>query len=182
MFGFAFIDYSNALLAGVTEISVKRTSGKIKVNNFWCCFDCRTAVLPDNVIAQTQDSVIYGLGLALSERISIKGGDVEQSDFYDYQDGIPHDVRRLTISVNDHKVNAADRGPQARGKRVTRIDRCPPAIGNLQGIARMAKLAARPSNATEQPLTQVLRRENAPRHAWRIHRVLKRESTARASA
>jgi isoquinoline 1-oxidoreductase subunit beta len=84
-FGFAFIDYSNAMLAGIAEISVDRTSGKIKVHNFWCAFDCGIPVQPDNVIAQTQSSIVYGLSLALSERISIKDGAVEQSNFYDYQ-------------------------------------------------------------------------------------------------
>jgi isoquinoline 1-oxidoreductase subunit beta len=39
--GFAFIDYSNGLLAGVAEISVNRISGKIIVHNFWCAFRLR---------------------------------------------------------------------------------------------------------------------------------------------
>ena len=82
--GFAFIDYSNSLLAGVAEISVDRLEGRIKVHNFWCTIDCGIPVQPDNVVAQTQGSIVYGLGMALTERVSIKDGAVEQSNFYDY--------------------------------------------------------------------------------------------------
>jgi len=32
---------------------------------------CRVAVQPDNIIAQTESSIVYGLGLALMERITI---------------------------------------------------------------------------------------------------------------
>jgi isoquinoline 1-oxidoreductase beta subunit len=42
------------------------------------------AVQPDNVVAQTESSIVYGLGLALSERITFKDGMVQQSNFYDY--------------------------------------------------------------------------------------------------
>jgi isoquinoline 1-oxidoreductase beta subunit len=41
-------------------------------------------VQPDNVVAQTESSIVYGMGMTLSERISIKDGVVEQSNFYDY--------------------------------------------------------------------------------------------------
>jgi isoquinoline 1-oxidoreductase beta subunit len=42
-------------------------------------------VQPDNVVAQTESSIVYGMGMTLSERISIKDGVVEQSNFYDYR-------------------------------------------------------------------------------------------------
>jgi len=42
-------------------------------------------VQPDNVIAQTESSIVYGLGLALTERITIADGAVQQSNFFDYQ-------------------------------------------------------------------------------------------------
>ena len=48
-------------------------AGQIKVHNFWCTIDCGVAVQPDNVIAQTESSIVYGLGLTLSERIIDQG-------------------------------------------------------------------------------------------------------------
>ena len=65
--GFAYLDYSGSQVAGIAEISLDRASGEIKVHNFWCTIDCGVAVQPDNVVAQTESSIVYGLGVALTE-------------------------------------------------------------------------------------------------------------------
>jgi len=69
------------------------------VHNFWCTIDCGVAVQPDNVIAQTESSIVYGLGMTLSERISIKDGAVEQSNFYDYYLPRMSDVPEMHIEL-----------------------------------------------------------------------------------
>src|SRR3954470_19129544 len=74
--GFAYLDYSGSQVAGVFEVSLNRRTGQIKVHEVWCTIDCGVAVQPDNIAAQTEGSTVYGLGLALSERISIKDGAV----------------------------------------------------------------------------------------------------------
>ena len=71
-------------VAGIAEVSLDRRTGQIKLHNFWCTIDCGIAVQPDNVVAQSESSIVYGIGVALSERISIKDGVVEQSNFHDY--------------------------------------------------------------------------------------------------
>jgi isoquinoline 1-oxidoreductase beta subunit len=78
-FGLSYIDYSGSQVAGIAEISLDRGSGRIKVHNFWCTIDCGVAVQPDNVIAQTESSIVYGLGVTMSELITIgrRGGAVE---------------------------------------------------------------------------------------------------------
>jgi isoquinoline 1-oxidoreductase subunit beta len=85
--GFSFIDYSGTMVAAVAEVSVERPSGAVKVHDFWLAIDPGIAVHPDNVIAQTESSIIYGLGLALTERISFKDGVVQQQNIRDY--GVP---------------------------------------------------------------------------------------------
>jgi len=97
--GFAFIDYSNTMLAGVAEVSVDRQSGRIRVHNFWCAIDPGIAVQPDNIVAQTESSIVYGLGLALTERITIKDGMVQQSNFYDYQVPRMRDVPEMHVKL-----------------------------------------------------------------------------------
>jgi isoquinoline 1-oxidoreductase beta subunit len=97
--GFAFIDYSNTLLAGIAEVSVNRSIGAIRVHRFWCAIDCGVAVHPDNVVAQTESSIVYGLGLTQSERISIKNGAVEQSNFYDYPVPRMNEVPEMFVTV-----------------------------------------------------------------------------------
>ena len=97
--GTAYIDYSDTQVAAVVEISIDRSSGKIKLHNVWCAIDCGVAVQPDNVIAQTESSIVYGIGLALTERVSIKDGAVEQSNFYDYIVSRNRDVPPMFVEV-----------------------------------------------------------------------------------
>ncbi|MGZ3296243.1 MAG: molybdopterin cofactor-binding domain-containing protein, partial [Xanthobacteraceae bacterium] len=97
--GFAYLDYSGSQVAGIAEISLNRASGEIKVHNFWCTIDCGVAVQPDNVIAQTESSIVYGLGVTLTELITIKNGVVEQSNFYDYHVPRMKDVPSMHIEV-----------------------------------------------------------------------------------
>ena len=101
--GVAFINYSGTQLASIAEVWVDRNNGQVRVHEFWCTIDCGIAVQPDDVVAQTQGSIIYGLGLALSERITIRGGLVEQSNFYDYL------VPRMNRDANDQRRANADR-------------------------------------------------------------------------
>jgi isoquinoline 1-oxidoreductase beta subunit len=51
------------------------------------------------VIAQTESSIVYGIGLALTERVSVRDGSVEQSNFYDYTIPRNRDVPPLYIEV-----------------------------------------------------------------------------------
>ena len=121
--GFAFIDYSNSLLGGIVEISLDRVSGRIKVHNFWCAIDCGLAVQPDNVMAQTESSIVYGLGMALTEHITIKDGAIEQSNFYDYQVMRMNDVPQMHI-----EVMSTDNHPTGAGQMATPL--VAPAINN----------------------------------------------------
>jgi isoquinoline 1-oxidoreductase beta subunit len=122
-FGMAFIDYSGSQVAGIVEVSLDGNTGKIKVHNFWCAIDCGVAVQPDNIIAQTEGSAIYGLGLALSERISIRDGAVEQSNFYDYL------VPRLNEVPQFHtEIVRTDNHPTGVGQMSTPL--VAPAISN----------------------------------------------------
>jgi len=96
--GFAFVDYAT-MVAGVAEVSIDRQQGAIRVHNFWCTIDPGLAVQPDNIVAQTESSIVYGLGLALSERISFRDGRVQQSNFYDYVVPRMRDVPEMHIKL-----------------------------------------------------------------------------------
>jgi isoquinoline 1-oxidoreductase beta subunit len=97
--GLAFIDYTGTQVAGIAEVSLNRGTGEVRVHDVWCTIDCGLAVQPDNVVAQTESSIVYGLGLALSERITIKDGIVEQSNFYDYRVPRLNEVPAMHIEV-----------------------------------------------------------------------------------
>jgi len=111
--GVAYVNYSGTQIAGIAEISVDKQSGAIKVHEFWCTIDCGVAVHPDNVIAQTQSSIVYGVGLALSERITIADGAVEQSNFYDYHVPRMRDVPQMHIKLVQTKNHPTGAGQMA---------------------------------------------------------------------
>jgi isoquinoline 1-oxidoreductase beta subunit len=127
--GAAYIDYSGTQVAVVVEISLDRGSGKIKLHNVWCAIDCGVAVQPDNVVAQTESSIVYGIGLALTERISIASGAVEQSNFYDYIVPRNRDVPPLHVEVIQ-----TDNHPTGVGQMATPA--ITPAVSNaVMGLA-----------------------------------------------
>ena len=80
--GVAFAEYHHTLVAGIAEISLEKDL--IKVHNFWTAIDPGVAVQPDNIRGQVMGAVVYGLGNALTERITFKNGRVQQANFNDY--------------------------------------------------------------------------------------------------
>jgi len=145
--GLAYIDYSGSQVAGVAEVSLDRASGQIRVHQFWCTIDCGIAVQPDNVVAQTQSSIVYGLGLALSERITIKDGTVEQSNFYDY-----HVPRMNEVPLMHVELIKTDNPPTGAGQMASPL--LAPAVGNA--IAALAGARLRHSPFTPERVKAAL--------------------------
>jgi isoquinoline 1-oxidoreductase beta subunit len=121
--GFAFIEFTGGLTAGIAEVSVDRRRGQIMVHEFWCAADCGLQVQPDNIVAQIEGGIVYGLGLATSERITIKDGIVEQSNFHDYL--VP---RMNEVPIMHVELLATDNHPVGVGQLSTPL--VAPAIGN----------------------------------------------------
>lgn len=97
--GFSFVDYDGSQVAMVAEVSVDKKTGQISVHNVWTVIDPGVAVQPDNVKAQTEGSIVYGIGLALMERITVAKGIVEQSNFHDYPVPRMKDVPQMHVDV-----------------------------------------------------------------------------------
>ncbi len=82
--GVSLSERSNSLGAGVVEISLDRETGKIKVHKVWISVDGGVIVTPGPAKANVESGIIYGLSGLLHERITIKDGVVQQSNFHDY--------------------------------------------------------------------------------------------------
>jgi isoquinoline 1-oxidoreductase beta subunit len=82
--GIAFAERSGSLGAGVAEISVDVSSGKIRVHRFWTAIDGGIIVQPDNALAQIEGGIAHGLSSILYESITFKDGRVQQSNYTDY--------------------------------------------------------------------------------------------------
>jgi isoquinoline 1-oxidoreductase beta subunit len=109
--GLAFQEKAETLAAGVAEVSVDRQSGKIKVHNFWAAIDAGIAVQPRNLAAQTEGGIVWGLGHVLREKITIRDGRVQQTNYTDYQVARMSDVPNIEI-----KVISTDNPPTGAGE------------------------------------------------------------------
>jgi isoquinoline 1-oxidoreductase beta subunit len=70
--------------AAVAEVSVS-DKGELKVHRMVLALDCGHAVNPDQIAAQVEGSVVYGLSAALYGEITVENGRVAQSNFHDYK-------------------------------------------------------------------------------------------------
>jgi isoquinoline 1-oxidoreductase beta subunit len=71
-------------MAQVAEVEVS-SAGDIRVARIVCASDCGEMVNPDIVTAQIQGGIIFGIGGALWEQVTLKNGRVEQSNFPDFR-------------------------------------------------------------------------------------------------
>jgi isoquinoline 1-oxidoreductase beta subunit len=71
-------------MAQVAEVEVAN-NGDVHVKRVTCAVDCGVPISPDTIEAQVQSAIVYGLGAALFNEITLKDGRVEQSNFHDYR-------------------------------------------------------------------------------------------------
>jgi isoquinoline 1-oxidoreductase beta subunit len=109
--GLAFAEYHGTLSAGVAEVSVNRRNGKIKVHNYWIAVDPGQVIQPENVHAQLESAVAYGLSAALVEELQIRNGAIVQSNFHDYK------VLRMSDMPEIHtRIVASNAAPTGMGE------------------------------------------------------------------
>jgi isoquinoline 1-oxidoreductase beta subunit len=82
--GVSITERSGSLGAGAVEISLDRSSGKIRVHKVWTAVDGGVIVQPEQAKHNIESAIIYGLSSVLHERVTLKDGRVEQSNFHDY--------------------------------------------------------------------------------------------------
>jgi isoquinoline 1-oxidoreductase beta subunit len=82
--GIALEEVDNAFMGAVAEISVD-ADGALKVHRFVCAIDCGHVVNPLTAEMQIESGVAFGLTAALHGEITIRGGQVAQSNFHDYR-------------------------------------------------------------------------------------------------
>ena len=61
------------------EVSV--ADGGVKVHKVVCAVDCGVPINPDNIRAQMEGGIGFGLGAILAEELTLTGGEVDQSNY-----------------------------------------------------------------------------------------------------
>ncbi|MEZ5459692.1 MAG: molybdopterin cofactor-binding domain-containing protein [Steroidobacteraceae bacterium] len=80
--GVALHESFGSIVAQVAEVSVD--GGDVRVHRVTCAVDCGLAINPDQVVAQMQSGIIYGLTAALYGEITLVDGVPQQANFDTY--------------------------------------------------------------------------------------------------
>ncbi len=83
--GMACLDYLGTYVAAMAQISVDRSSGRIRVERIVHAQDMGPVINPAGARIQIEGAITMGLGYCLSEEIHFKGGAIESLDFGSYQ-------------------------------------------------------------------------------------------------
>jgi isoquinoline 1-oxidoreductase subunit beta len=78
-----FATFGVTHVAYVAEVSVSE-GGNVRAKRMVCAVDCGKVVNPDNIAAQMQSAVAFGLTAALKAQATLKDGRIQESNFHDY--------------------------------------------------------------------------------------------------
>lgn len=73
----------NSYVAEIADVRM-REDGTVRVEKVTCAVDCGIAINPDNVVAQMEGGLGYGLSAVLREEITLTDGEVDQYNYPDY--------------------------------------------------------------------------------------------------
>ena len=131
--GLALAGYKKSIAAGAVELSVDKQTGEIELHKAWIVADIGLVVSPVNAKAQLRGSIVYALSLALKERITMREGQTEQNNFYDYP------VLRMN-EVPDIEVHILQTDNPPTGVGELGVPMVAPAISNAVYAATQARL------------------------------------------
>jgi len=108
--GVALHQSFGSIVAQVAEVSVGPDK-RIRVHEVWCAIDCGQPINPNLIAQQMESAIVFGLSAALFGAITIRKGQVQQSNFHDYQ------VLRLGDCPIIHtEIIASDAPPEGVGE------------------------------------------------------------------
>ncbi len=81
--GVAVHESFGSYVAQVAEVSQDNLA--IRVHRVVCAVDCGIAVNPQSIAAQMESCITFGLSFALHSKLTLKDGQVVQSNYHDYQ-------------------------------------------------------------------------------------------------
>lgn len=95
--------------AEVAEVSMEKSGPR--VHRVVAAIDCGTVVNPDIVRSQVEGAILFGLSAALRQRITLKDGKVEQTNFHTYEP-----LRMFETPKIEVHIIKSDASPQGVGE------------------------------------------------------------------
>lgn len=85
-------------VAEVVEISF-RENGTVKVEKVTAAVDCGVPINPDNIVAQVEGGIGYGLGAILRNQVTLSDGYVEETNFDTYESLRMSDMPQIDVHI-----------------------------------------------------------------------------------
>jgi len=94
--GIALMEGYDTFMAQVAEVSLNK-DGSVRVHRVTAAADLGMMVNPDTVEAQIQSGIVFGIGAALKQQITMKNGRVEQTNFHAYEPVRAHEAPKIDV-------------------------------------------------------------------------------------
>ena len=135
--GLAVTTWAGSYAGMVVDVSMKGNTPQ--VHRVVAAVDCGIVISPDIVVQQSQGATNFGLSAALTGKITIAGGRVQQSNFYDYTVLRMQDAPAIEIHVIPSKET-----PTGMGEICT--PPIAPAVGNAIFVLTGRRIRQLPFN------------------------------------
>lgn len=83
--GICCTNYLNTYVATIAELSVNKTTGKVKIKRIVCAQDMGEIINPQGAKLQIEGGITMGISAALSEEIEFNGGKIHTENFGSYK-------------------------------------------------------------------------------------------------
>jgi isoquinoline 1-oxidoreductase subunit beta len=110
-------------VACIAEVTVDPQTGRYKINRLTIAMDPGTVINPLNAKAQIQGAALWGTSQVMAERLTLKDGALEQSNFHDYQP-----IRLVDVPPIDVELIDSDHHPSGVGEPASTV--VAPAVAN----------------------------------------------------
>lgn len=96
-YGVAIAESFGSIVAYVIKVKVEKSD--YKVEDVWCAVDCGYAFNPLNIENQVISSINFAIGYTKYSEITIKNGQTEQSNFYDFEVNKISDIPNIKLEI-----------------------------------------------------------------------------------
>lgn len=90
-------------VAIIADIKIDPETGLYQVTRMTCAHDCGQVINPDQVHAQIEGNIMWGLGMVKSEELTVEGGRLSADYLGEYEIPTMADAPEITIDLIEHE-------------------------------------------------------------------------------